>query len=183
MVGGIDLKKRLLYLDICRFWAIFLVIIYHIDFHMINFGISASKSFVIQNNNFTGVALFVLLSGLSLTLNLKNKDKIDWKYFYKKRFLSVLPLLWIIYIFQYFRLFYLNRTSPIVEEKWRIIFSVLGLDGYLSQITTTFYLGVGEWFIGMVIFFYILFPFLFQLLKKNSIVFSSLGIIIYITSS
>lgn len=176
------MKKRLLYLDICRFWAIFLVIIYHIDVHMTTRGISSSKSFVIQNNNFSGVTLFVLLSGLTLTMNLKDRKNIDWKLFYKRRFLSVLPLLWITYILQYFRLFYINGTSPIIHEKWRIIFSILGLDGYLSRITTTFYLGVGEWFIGMVLLFYIIFPLLFHLLKKSVLIFSTLALVVYVFS-
>lgn len=181
--GGIVLKKRFLYLDIARFWAVFLVILYHSDFHMTNHDISSYYSFTIQNNNYTGVVLFILLSGLSLTLNLKKEDKIDWKVFYKKRILGVLPLLWITYVLQYFRLFYLNGTTPIIGDKWRIIFSVLGLDGYLSQITTTFYLGVGEWFIGMILILYLFFPFLLYVLRKNAVIFSIMAVLIYIFSA
>lgn len=177
------MKKRYLYLDIARFWAVFLVILYHLDFHLTNHNITSYYSFTIQNSNYTGVVLFILLSGLSLTLNLQKNDKVNWKTFYKKRILGVLPLLWIAYILQYFRLFYLHGTTPIVGEKWRIIFSILGLDGYLSQVTTTFYLGIGEWFIGMIMFLYLFFPFLLYVLRKNALIFSLMIVVIYLSSA
>lgn len=175
------MKKRLLYLDVCRFWAVFLVIIYHIDVHMTNYNITSIRSFTIHNNYFTGVTLFIIISGLSLTMGLKNK-KVNWLSFYKKRILSVLPLLYIAYTIQYFRLFILYKSSPLTGEKWRIIFTLMGLDGYLSNLTPTFYLGIGEWFIGMILLFYIVFPFFYYLLKEKKIFFIIITFSIYIST-
>lgn len=144
--------------------------------------IESSKLSLFQSNRYTGVVLFVLISGIGLTINLKERFHINWKSFYLKRFKAVLPLLWITYILQYFRLFYLHGTSPITGEKWRIIFSILGLDGYISKLTHTFYLGIGEWFIGMILVIYLLFPLLLYILNKSKKLFGCLILVFYILS-
>ena len=41
--------------------------------------------------------------------------------------------------------------------RWRVIFSVLGLDGYLAPVTVTFY-KIGEWFLGVILILYLVFP-------------------------
>ena len=43
--------------------------------------------------------------------------------------------------------------------RWRVIFSLLGLDGYLAPVTPTFY-KIGEWFLGVILLLYLLFPLL-----------------------
>ena len=43
--------------------------------------------------------------------------------------------------------------------RWRVIFSLLGLDGYLTPVTVTFY-KIGEWFLGVILILYLVFPLL-----------------------
>ena len=46
--------------------------------------------------------------------------------------------------------------------KWKLVFSVLGLDGYLLPLGANFY-KIGEWFLGCLLLIYLLFPLLRRL--------------------
>ena len=48
--------------------------------------------------------------------------------------------------------------------RWRVIFSVLGLDGYLAPVTVTFY-KIGEWFLGVILILYLVFPLLLRCME------------------
>lgn len=102
-----------------------------------------------------GVALFLIISGAALMYTYSNK--LELKSFYKKRFMSIYPMFWIGYIIVFS--YYFIKQGGVVQqiEKWKMILSVIGMDGYLSFVTPTFYL-IGEWFLGFIVIIYIIFP-------------------------
>lgn len=83
----------------------------------------------------------------------------------KKRFLSIYPLLWIVYICVYMYYFIKNRGGDI--NSWKIVLTIIGMDGYTLYKIPNYYL-IGEWFLGCVILIYFLFPFIRILYKKNA---------------
>ena len=115
------------------------------------------------------VTVFLILSGAMLYYN--HQNKLSLKAFYYKRWKSVYPVFYIIYLFFFFlrvlssgRLLY---RSPGVEP-WRLIYSLLGIDGYLNYgglEISTWYL-VGDWFLGVIIILYALYPLVQKLMRK-----------------
>ena len=52
--------------------------------------------------------------------------------------------------------------------KWRFIFTIFGIDEYLAANgIRTFSLGVGEWFLGCIVFCYLVYPLLFRAHRNN----------------
>ena len=93
-------------------------------------------------------------------------DKLKLNNYYLKRWKSIFPMYYIIYFFfeilnmiAHKSIFY--RGNPIIY-----IFTLLGIDGYLCSVIPTYYI-LGEWFLGMIIILYILFPIVLYFFKKN----------------
>lgn len=107
---------------------------------------------------------FFCISG---TVLYYNYPKINFlKIFYYKRWKSIFPPYYIC--FSYFflitafanhRLFYNGHWS-------RLIFTLLGMDGYLNYRIKTYFI-IGEWFLGAIIIIYILYPLLLWFMNKN----------------
>lgn len=76
-------------------------------------------------------------------------------------------MFWTAYAFAFLYLFFINRTIFNHVPNWNFIFTILGMDGYLSSWKIpTFYI-LGEWFLGLIIILYFLFPLLRKVLIKN----------------
>lgn len=82
-----------------------------------------------------------------------------------KRIKGILPLFWITWLAfflydSYFHILNIDLTIP----AWRLIFTFLGIDQYVSATTgiKTFGL-ISEWFLGCIMIIYILFPLLRKL--------------------
>lgn len=118
-----------------------------------------------------GPGVFIFLSGFTLALSQDKSNHSTFR-FYKKRLLRIFPLYITIHILILI-LFYF--TKPGFEfDKIKIVFSLLGLrftDGLF------FYLNPSWWFIGLIVQLYIVFPFLFPLLKRNKRMFLVLSLI------
>ena len=87
------------------------------------------------------------------------QEKLEYKRFYKKRFESLYPMFWMAYIIAFIGLFYLNKGMFLQAPKKNFILTIIGFDGYLAANVPTFYI-LGEWFLGCIILFYVLFPLL-----------------------
>lgn len=115
---------------------------------------------------------FFALSGLVIKRN--NSEVRVWK-FYKKRFLSIYPSFWIAWGVVYL-LRVIEKGSIFYNgNRWSIILSVLGVDGYLGGA----YYCVGEWFLGAIIILYILSPALLWIQKHASVGASIILLVIY----
>lgn len=108
--------------------------------------------------------IFFMVSGAVLFYNYE--DKLDLKKYYKKRCKSIFPMFYIAYflvevsrMIKHKSLFYRGSLVP-------YIFTIFGMDGYLANRTTTYYI-LGEWFLGMIIVLYILFPLILHRFKKD----------------
>lgn len=152
-------------LDLCKCLSALLILLYHFGVERLTAGFS-SPSFAAapQFARWIEIAcdLFFLTSGFSLWLGWGEGGKLSA--YAKKRALAIYPMFWT----GFFALFFYgeilhgnNREIP----RWRLLFSVLGLDGYLSQWTLTFY-KIGEWFLGCLILLYGVFPLLAWLMRR-----------------
>ena len=136
------------------------------------------------NMHFAMIAcgLFILISGATITFTNNNRD-IKPIEFYKKRLMRVLIPFYIAY-FIYFIIKVISLKNIHIYggvPKWRIIFTILGMDEYLNACgVKTFSLGVGEWFLGCIIFCYLIYPFLYKAQKKNKILTFILMTVYYI---
>ena len=93
---------------------------------------------------FMFVTLFFCISGVVLYYNYPKINSI--KNFYYKRWKSILFPFYICYLYFFYHKI-CNQRILFYKVNWRIFFiTLIGLDGYLSSMTKTYYL-VGEWFL------------------------------------
>lgn len=108
--------------------------------------------------------VFILLSGLTLTISALNKP-LHTLDFYKKRLLRIYPL--------YIAIHLIVLVAAIYWFKWDIhpfsIATLLSLLGLRFTNSLFFYINPSWWFIWVIIQMYFLFPFLLILLKKKGV--------------
>lgn len=169
------MKKRIFAMDFVRTIATIIIIIFHFNFSI---DIRNLSSFTILKNTFVnidlkdvGVPMFFVLSGFALMYSYEDDFSIGR--FYSKRLKAMYPMYWIAYflVTVYYFLTY-QTLCPFGEHpmKSSFIFTVIGLDGYLTPIMTNWY-RVGEWFFGCIILMYIVFPFLRWGIRRFSKIF------------
>lgn len=161
-------SERLFYLDVIRMASAILIVVYHFSMSIeLPFG-SRSVDILHATANgswgMTPVYCFFMVSGASLMHRYGNEKRLDIKNFYKKRFLSIYPLFWIAYVLGFLAVFWQLKGLYDVPT-WSLIWSVLGIDGWIVNWVPTFYM-VGEWFLGSIILLYLLFPAVRYLWKK-----------------
>lgn len=166
-------KERKLYIDLIRLFACFCVITVHFNAAVSGFEIfgffqypnSIIPSFYLGAYlGDIGVSLFFMISGASLMIS---NEHTELGMFYKKRALSIYPMLWIAFIATTALTFILDGKIADVPV-WKLIFSFIGYDGYLSTlglIHGSFYI-IGEWFLGCIISIYIIWPLLRNGIQK-----------------
>lgn len=157
-------QARVLSFDIVRVLALFFVIFFHVDVRTYTIGESFFP--VVINLGELGVSIFIILSGLSLSIHsFKNKTLPQ---FYCRRLGSILPFLWFGYIATSVILFSFGKLQPHAYG-FPIIYTIMGLDGYLGTHIPTYYL-VGEWFTGFILLMYLVSPFIFNLVQSKHII-------------
>lgn len=165
-------KERILYFDVIKFLAVIFVFTCHFTRSLEYWGINFDYK-ILPDNLFTmylgsyGVTLFFIISGASLMY--VYDEKLDLKTYYKKRFLGIYPLFWFLFIVSFLVQFYVYGMYNHEVEKWKIFYSIIGIDGTMSLITPTFY-QVGEWFLGVIIALYVVFPLLRLCARKAPVV-------------
>ena len=154
-------KPRLFYLDWIRAIAAILIVVTHFN----NPYLEPMRFFV--NRPFgiyiggLGVSLFLIISGAALMYNYGDRESLDLRTFYTKRAKTLYPMFWVAFIVANILLFIRNNGYIFVpRHKITAIFSLFGMDGYAAAFGVgTFYV-LGEWFLGFIILFYIVFPLL-----------------------
>lgn len=176
-------RERIFYLDFIRAIATVLILMTHYNaVYLYLPEPQPDKVFITANiaNIYIGgfgVALFFIISGASLMY--VYDEKCELKNFYKKRFLSLYPMFWIAYTIAFLYQFYMGKgINPLVPRR-NIILSILGMDGYLSQVVPTFYI-LGEWFLGCIILIYIIFPLLRYCIKRWPVALAVVAGILYV---
>ena len=160
-------NKRIFSFDFIRVFAMVMIVVFHYNVYCIDTEIESGFILFLRYANGTmghiGVSLFFILSGASLMY--AYGEKLELKDYFKKRFLSIYPLYWIVYA-AFFTHFYIINRLPMVHSRKTLALSVLGMDGYLNYLIPNYYL-VGEWFVGCIIFIYLIFPLLRRLVLKR----------------
>ncbi len=165
-------KERIFYLDFVRAVATIIIVLTHFNaVYLYTSPIMPEKAvfslwFGGIYTGEVGVSLFLIISGAALMYVYEQKCNVIS--FYKKRFLNIYPLFWMVYILAFLFEFYQNQGLNPAVPKYRIVYSILGMDTYSLVLggPPNFAI-VGEWFLGMIIFFYLLFPLLRKWMVKH----------------
>ena len=174
-------KERLKYVDVLRVLAMVPVVVCHYTRSQEYAGITYPNKFMpdeffsIYLGSF-GVAIFFILSGVSLMYTYDGK--LDLKLFIKKRFLGIFPMYWMAWLTAFLYLFYKNKGFFNIIPRWKIIYTVIGMDGYFNWLDQTFYL-LGEWFLGCLLLLYVLFPILKWGIEKHPYITAVIIIAVY----
>lgn len=107
------------------------------------------------------VAIFFILSGLTLTLVYQNsltRDRRTWWTFYKKRIFRIFPLLWLT----------TAATLILDEQPWSSTDIFLNFSGLFGFINPAADIATGAWSIGCELVYYAAFPFVLLLSRHNS---------------
>ena len=180
-------KERVFYLDFIRAFSTILIVLTHYNalfIYNVNCPSAAVLTFNIGNVYIgaLGVSLFLIISGAALTYVYGSHEKVDWKKFYYKRFITIYPMFWIAYLLVGSLAFLEQKgINPFIPRK-NFIFSILGFDTYVANFGVKTFCHVGEWFLGLIILIYIAFPLILKSIKRFPIIFAILIFIVYISS-
>ncbi|SAL84169.1 Acyltransferase family protein [Caballeronia terrestris] len=152
-------NKRLFWLDFVRSISVLMIIVYHYRSQYLyqypNTRVAGSIGVLHIGFGDLGVALFIMISGAALMITYPGK--IDLADYLKKRFLSIYPGFWVAFIAASIFCLILNKHLNDTGEYWKLLFSVAAMDGFFLYKTSNYYV-IGEWFLGFIIFLYLLFP-------------------------
>lgn len=165
-------KERILNFDFIRAVAALLIVFYHIvrQFEII----PAWDHFVIHSTgpngdwgHYTVVALFFMLSAVSLLYNYPELTAKDLKGFYFRRWKSVFPTFYLVWICADVVRSIQSGTPFWGGPPVTFLLTLIGEDGYAQYLGLEhdYYL-VGEWFLGVIILLYVLYPLLLALYRR-----------------
>lgn len=141
------------------------VVCAHFFPHMTNMDITR---IVYYGNGYWGgawVQCFLIASGF--LLHYHYSDHLELKTYAIKRWRSIFPMFYIAYLFFMYGKVCDSRTIFYYYFPWAYILTFLGMDGYTMGRLPSYYI-VGEWFLGVIIILYILYPLLRKAFLKNS---------------
>lgn len=127
-----------------------------------------SRIMLFENGYWGGawVQCFLIASGF--LLHYHYSDHLELKTYAVRRWRSIFPMFYIAYLFFMYGKVCDARTVFYYYYPWAYILTLLGMDGYLMGRLPSYYI-VGEWFLGVIIILYILYPLLRKAFLKNSI--------------
>ena len=173
------MKVRYAFMDVVRFVSMIGIVYYHMVVSLYLCGIRQYESIspMFENKNMhvatVGVGLFFMISGAGLMLSTKDKEHLNLKEYYLKRFLRVLVPFYLVYALYivWFLIVTHQGLGAIYDGDIKpisFIFTLLGMDAYISSFgIPTYSVGIGEWFLGALVMMYIIFPILRWALLKN----------------
>ena len=178
--------QRIRYYDLLRVLCTAFIIYYHMMVELVIEDIYPSEDifplFSTPNISFAtlGVAVFFMLSGAGLTLS--NSKEFKLRGFYLKRFLTVLVPVYITNIFFYIvKYAFYGENWLKVLMNWQTVYTLLGVDEYMrqngAQLITS---GIGEWFLGVLVIIYILYPVFRYLMNRFPYLFFAVATSIYV---
>ncbi|QIZ46007.1 acyltransferase family protein [Dickeya zeae] len=164
------MKKREIHFDVVRIIACLAVMLFHYNVYFLYADPSSSRigqiSYFNQTVGDIAISLFIILSGVSLTISQTySKGDLGYIDFYKRRFLGIFPSFWVSY-FIVACLFILVGLKFGDGQYWKFFLSLIGLDGFFLYRMSNYYL-VGEWYTGYMLITYCFFPFLKKFFDKT----------------
>ena len=176
-------RTRVFYLDLIRAVAAVLIVLTHFNFHLKEHG----GGYVLTYEPFgiyvgaLGVSLFLIISGAALTLTYRRP--INLKRFYWKRFRSIYPMFWTAWVLGTLALFLAaNGRPPNAGPVKSFILTVLGIDGLAQAFHfRTMYL-LGEWFLGFILLYYVVFPLLLWAIDRFPVITGAVLLVVYVAT-
>ena len=162
------IKKREPNFDVIRAVSTVAIVLFHYSYTFYEFNISASgPEFLVFSNGDYGevfVAVFFMLSGGVLLFNypvLYDSDKRSTLKnvadYYVNRWLAIFPMFYLGWFVMYILQSVHYGTWLWGGSAKNFILSFIGMDGYFLHWGSNYY-SIGEWFIGGIIFMYLLYP-------------------------
>lgn len=156
-------KKHYYELDFIRAVCAVIVVCYHFTCALDIFEIHGFRNILYMYPNGRwgemAVSVFFMLSGAVMFYNYQGKA-LNVIEFYKKRWLSLFPMFYIMWILMYLREVVLRGGEWFWNgEPKLMLLSLFGMDGYFYYLQRNYYF-IGEWFLGAIIIIYILYPML-----------------------
>lgn len=179
---GAPRRTRLFYLDFIRALATLIIVLTHFNNPYL-----AEGGYLLTNMPFgiyvggLGVSLFLAISGAALTYTYRRPYSL--RTFYWKRAKGIYPMFWTAWIIAFIYLFISSGgIAPGNPPLRNFIFTILGMDGLAAnfQIHTAYILG--EWFLGFILIFYLVFPLLLWGVDEHPVITGILGGGIYLVS-
>lgn len=157
--------KRDSRLDLIRSVAILMIFTFHFCCTIGNTGIWYGYA----NGGWgsVGTTMFFVLSGF--LLGNKYHGKFSVKDFYLKRWISIFPLFYLTFAVAFLVNGLTTGNWRYGGSVWRIVFTLLGCDNYLSFYGVPTYALVGEWFTAVIVIIYLIYPLLYWLDKKSAV--------------
>lgn len=138
---------------------------FHFSFYLTNGHRLFARFFGVGWGDFF-VTCFFLLSGATLAYNYpKIRTLSDLKVYYAKRLLGILPAYYLAFTWYYVAFAAKGRDYFYGGSLWKLLLTLVGLDGYFAPIQNNYY-QIGEWFTGMILFLYLIYPLLMMALQK-----------------
>lgn len=144
------------------------IIIYHFSCHLLNKNFLPFYTYKNGDWGSVFVTIFFIVSGFLLYNNYS--EKIDLKKYYFKRWKAIFPMFYIAYIIFELKNMIIHKSIFFRGSILPYFFTIIGMDGYLVNNFNTYYI-LGEWFLGIIIILYLIFPILKDLLKKYTYIF------------
>lgn len=142
-----------------------------VAFHFYCHSASTEKVFLTFANGSLGSLLsnvFFIISGFVIHTKYGGKDSFSVKQYYYRRLRITLPPYIMAFLFLYLSNVMKHGTFFYMPtlNKFSLLFSFIGLDGYLMPIWANYYI-VGEWFLGAVLIAYAVYPLLRKCFQKS----------------
>lgn len=161
------------YLDFIRAIALVSILVIHFNATVTGYFTLPHKLFVsvlpfqIYLGDF-GSSLFFIVSGAALALTVSPEQPVLT--FYKKRAKAIYPLFWLAWCVC-FGIRFLSKPGYYAAAKTpTLLLTVLGLDNFAVAAgwVGMDFACVGEWFLGSILFLYLLFPLLIRGLRRSA---------------
>lgn len=166
-------------IDIIRFISVFIIINFHFCAAL---GKTGSPFYGYANGGWgsVGTTMFYLISGYVMMLSYPKVTQTGL--YYKKRALALYPTFYIVFLAGYLYASIDRKNFLYGGAPWRILFSLLGIDGYIALNGIQSYYIIGEWFTGILIICYLLYPVLNFLIQKCEIITSLILFLAYFSN-
>lgn len=166
--GGKMKKKHFYQLDIIRAVCAVFVVCYHFSCACEIFEVQGYYNILYRFANGTwgemAVSVFFMLSGAAMIYNYEGIE-LKLPNFYKKRWLTLFPMFYVMWILMYVIKASVNNNWFWGGEPKLMLLSLFGIDGYFYYRHPNYH-SIGEWFLGAIIFLYMLFPILKKLFER-----------------
>lgn len=173
------MEKRIKELDVLRVLAMLFVVTFHFGCESVSRGIPAFNFLRLTvNYDFGNVAvtIFLMLSGGLLYKKYGAISQKSLKEFFIKRVKSIYPPFWILNIYVLLSLVrhLISDGNPFYAgNPAKLLLTVFGFDGYAQTLGFETYFFCGEWFVGAIVFLYLLYPLLAKIYKRMPVVMMS----------